>query len=168
MRPFTPIDLEDFFEYASQPEVGPSAGWPPHADRTVTKNILREFIEKGEVWAIVWKETGKVIGSMGLHPDRFRNGIASRELGYVLSRDYWGRGVMTEAANAVIRFAFETLGLAALAVCHYPFNERSRRVIRKCGFTYEGTIRKAVRRYDGMALDECVYSMTREEYDAMK
>lgn len=170
LRPFRTADLEDFYEYAQNPEVGPNAGWEPHADRSVSQSILQSFLEGDQVLAIVYRENGKVIGSIGLHGDRFREGaVNSRMLGYVLSYDYWGKGLMTEAARRVIRYAFEELELDLLAIQHFPFNERSRGVILKCGFTYEGVLRKSFRRsYDGLLLDEVCYSMTREEYEAMR
>ena len=85
-------------------------------------------------------------------------------LGYVLSPDYWGRGLMTEAARRMVSCAFEELGAALLTIQHFPFNSRSKRVIEKCGFTYEGRLRRCFLRYDGEWLDECCYSMTRDEY----
>ena len=165
LRRFRMEDLEDFYEYASRPEVGPAAGWKPHASRRESEQILAGFIHGGEVWALVWKETGKVIGSVGLHDDSHRGGVPGvKMLGYVLSSDYWGRGIMTEAARRMISYAFEERGLELMSVQHFSFNEKSRRVIEKCGFTYEGTRRQCFLRYDGERLDECCYSMTRDEY----
>ena len=72
---------------------------------------------------------------------------------------------MPEAAERALRFAFEDLGLDLVWVTHYPFNSRSKRVIEKLGFAYEGTLRQAIRRYDGVVLDRISYSMTREEWE---
>ena len=158
-------DLEDLYEYACRPEVGHAAGWKPHESRRETGQILAGFMHGTEVWAVVWKETGKVIGSVGLHGDSHRSSSPDvKMLGYVLSPDYWGRGVMTEAARRVISYAFEERGVRLVSVSHFSFNNRSRRVIEKCGFAYEGTFRRCFLRYDGEWLDECCYSMTREEY----
>lgn len=165
LRRFEIEDLEDFYEYACRPEVGPAAGWKPHESRRESSQILAGFIHGREVWAIVWKETGKVIGSIGLHEDSHRsNSPDTKMLGYVLSPDYWGKGIMTEAARRVISYAFEERGLMLMSIQHFPFNARSRRVIEKCGFTYEGTLRRCSLRYDGEWMDECCYSMTRAEY----
>ena len=73
---------------------------------------------------------------------------------------------MTEAARAVLRFGFEEQGLGLITVNHFANNRRSRRVIEKCGFYYEGTLRRGARLYDGAVLDLCCYSMTAEEYRA--
>lgn len=91
-----------------------------------------------------------------------------RELGYVLGQEQWGKGYMTEAAKAVLRYGFAELGLELIAVRHYLHNQRSRRVIEKCGFHYEGTMRQYSRRYDGTLLDGCFYSMTAQEFQALQ
>lgn len=166
LRPWAPDDLEDFYEYASMPEVGPDAGWEPHRDRDASEAILRSFIEQDETWALVYRPEQKVVGSVGLHRDDSRTGVAARMLGYVLSTRYWGRGLMTEAARAAVRHAFEYLELDVLSVSHYPFNLRSKRVIEKCGFVCEGTLRHAAKIYNGNVYDKVVYSMLRQEYFA--
>ena len=73
LRRFETGDLEDLYEYACRPEVGPAAGWKPHESRRETEQILTGFIHGTEVWAVVLKETGKVIGSVGLHGDSHRS-----------------------------------------------------------------------------------------------
>ncbi len=169
LRQFETGDLDDFYEYAKNPEVGIHAGWCPHQTLSDTAEILFEFIHSNSVWAIVWRETGKVIGSIGLHKDGTRSPSRDiRALGYALSADYWGRGIMTEAVNRMLRYVFETLELKMLTVYHYAGNNRSRRVIEKCGFCYEGTLRRCSLRFDGKWMDDCCYSMTREEYLAGK
>ena len=122
------------------------------------------FIEQNNVWAIEYKENRKAIGSVGLHMDRFREGVNARMVGYVLSEDYWGRGLMSEAVRRVGQYAFEEVNLDLLSVYHYPFNDRSRRVIEKYGFQYEGTLRMVSKIYNGTVLDEMCYSITKDEY----
>jgi RimJ/RimL family protein N-acetyltransferase len=75
---------------------------------------------------------------------------------------------MTEAAAEVIRFAFEELGLDQIGICTGPENLRSKRVIEKCGFRYEGTIRRTYKIYDGTLRDSLIFSMLREEYEERK
>lgn len=164
LRTLTPEDLDDFFEYASSPNVGPSAGWKPHEKKEESLKILKSFAEEEDVWGIVMNSSNKVIGSIGLHRDRKRENPRSRMIGYALSEDYWGRGLMTEAADRVLRHCFEELDLLIVSVYHYPSNARSMRVIEKSGFTYEGTLRQASTLFDGEVVDDVCYSMTREEY----
>ncbi len=167
LRGFKMEDLGDLYVYASDPHIGPAAGWKPHQNQEETRQILRMFIAQDEVWAIVDRESGRVIGSIGLHRDDKRSQSGSKMLGYVLAEPYWGRGLATEAARAVLRHAFEYMGLDIVSVIHFPFNVQSRRVIEKCGFHYEGTIRRATMLYSGEIYDDVCYSMTRGEWAAM-
>ena len=141
LRPFEVKDLEDFFEYASVEGVGECAGWNHHENIEVSKDILTDFIRGKKTFALVYKENNKVIGSLGLEEskeDIYKlNPFASFvELGYVLSKDYWGKGLMTEASKRVIEFIFSDLGVDYITVCHFVENDRSRRVIEKLGFKY--------------------------------
>ena len=164
LRPFERDDLDDFYTYAKNPNVGPNAGWKPHENKRESRRILREFIEGEENWAITLKDEGKVIGSIGLHPDHKRDFEQARMLGYGLNEPYWGQGLMTEAARRVVRYVFQKTPIVILSIYHYPYNQRSRRVIEKCGFHHEGTLRMAVRLFDGRVCDHVCYSMTREEF----
>ena len=157
-------DLDDMYEYAKSPHVGPRAGWEPHGSKEMSLEILNSFIAEDDVWAIVWKENGKVIGSLGLHVDTRRQGIQAKAMGYVLSADYWGRGIATEAAKCAMQYAFAETDIDILTIFHYPQNLASKRVIEKCGFQYEGTLRHASKLYDGQIVDTLCYSILRSEY----
>lgn len=140
LRPFQQTDLDDFYEYAKVPGVGEAAGWNHHLNIQESQVILNLFINEKKTFAIVKKDTGKVIGSLGLEkcgfPETYYPRLTVREIGYVLSKDYWGNGFMSEAVDRVIGYCFNELGIDALAVCHFKGNERSRRVIEKAGFSY--------------------------------
>lgn len=165
LRPFTLNDLEDLYAYAKSPNVGPSAGWKPHEDLEDSLYILKRFVETDLNWAIVELESSRVIGSVSLNTDKTRNIEGVRKLGYSMGEDYWGRGYMTEAARAVVAYGFCSLGLCIISVDHYPENSRSKRVVEKCGFTYEGTLRMAIALFDGSLHDLCCYSITRDEFE---
>lgn len=150
LRPWRESDLEDFYEYAKVDGVGEKAGWNHHQSIAESERILASFIEHKKTLALELKENGKVIGSLGMEemdPDPVGEGKFGREIGYVLSKDYWGRGLMTEAVNAVIRYCFDTLNLDYLTCGHFVQNDRSRRVIEKTGFTFFGES-KYETRYD--------------------
>lgn len=157
-------DAADLYAYARNPNVGPHAGWKPHADVKESKRIIKTIFQPNEVWAIRDKKNGKAIGTIGFEKDKYRPDVNSRELGYSLSEDYWGKGIMTEAAKAVIKYGFDTLNLQMICICTGPENKRSQNVIRKCGFTYEGTLRCAYKIYDGTLRDVLCHSLFREEY----
>ena len=140
LRPFRQSDLQDFYEYASVEGVGEMAGWAHHETMEKTQEILNNFIAEDKTFAIVFRDNGKVIGSLGIEKygreealTEFE-GYKGRELGFVLSKDYWGKGIMAEAVDAVIHYLFDQLDFDFLICGHYDFNSQSRRVQEKCGF----------------------------------
>lgn len=170
LREWIEEDCYDLYEYAKGTKVGPMAGWVPHENVDKSKEIIQLFIKDNDTWAICLKETGKVIGSIGMHPDKKRNYDSEKVkmLGYVLSEEYWGQGIMAEACKEVIRFAFEELCLEILSVYHFSTNTQSKRVIEKLGFKYEGTLRKSFKLPGGTIVDSLLYSMLKEEYMSYK
>lgn len=141
LRPWADDDLDDFYEYASVPGVGEMAGWKHHQSKEESETILEMFIREKKTFALVLKESGKAIGSLGIEQidvDPERSEKLGREIGYVLNKDYWGRGLMTEAVMAVIDHCFRVLDYDYLTCCHFKWNDQSRRVIEKCGFRYFG------------------------------
>lgn len=168
LRMWNKKDAPALYEYAKNPNVGPNAGWKPHASVYESRMIIKEIFLPNMCWAIVDKESGKVIGSIGLEEDAFRPGVKSKELGYSLSEDHWKKGIMTEAAKKVIRHAFEDLMLDVLMIKTGDANIRSQRVIEKCGFTYEGTLRRAYLLYDRSIREIRCHSMLKEEYEKLR
>lgn len=139
LRPWRETDLQDLYRYASVDGVGQMAGWTPHKDLEESGRILRMFMEGKKTFALEYQ--GRVIGSLGLeaygeayYPELAQ--MSGCELGFVLSKDYWGQGLMPEAVKAVIRYLFETKMLDFLLVGHFQWNRQSARVIAKCGFRY--------------------------------
>ena len=143
LRPFKASDLDDFYAYASVPDVGEWAGWSHHKDKKESATILQHFITEKKTFALVDKGTNHVIGSLGIEeyncplPPTY-DALKGREIGYVLSKAYWGQGLMSEAVKRAIAFCFEDLHLDFLTVGHFVRNKRSQRVIEKCGFRYLG------------------------------
>ena len=164
LRNFNINDLDDFFEYAKAEEVGPNAGWAPHSTKEETLNILNMFINDELTFAIVYKENNKVIGSISFAKDKIRPGVNCKVLGYVLSKDYHNKGIMTEAVNEFLKYGFFVLDLSIISVSHFTDNIKSKRVIEKSGFLYEGTMRKSLAIYNGTIKDRCFYSITKEEF----
>lgn len=139
IRSFQMDDLEDFYEYAKVEGVGEMAGWRHHRSLDESRLILEKFVQSSEDFAIVWKDTNQVIGSISLQtrePDVLIEGDVQRTIGYVLSKEYWGRGIMPEAVSRMLQYAFEDLGVDVLLVSHFIHNKRSQRVIEKIGFIY--------------------------------
>lgn len=143
LRPWQRSDLEDFYEYASVDGVGQMAGWQPHESREKSAEILDMFIQGKKTFAI--EAQGKAIGSVGIEaysqeqlPEL--DGLRCREIGYVLSRDYWGRCLMPEAVRAVMDYLFREVGLDAILCGYFVWNRQSARVQEKCGFRYLKTV----------------------------
>lgn len=167
MTMYTLDDAKGLYEYAKNPNVGPHAGWAPHKDVAESEEIIRTMFLPAEAWAIRLKEDDRIIGTINLEPDKYRPDSNSKELGYSLAEDQWGKGIMTEAAKCVLKFAFTELGLDQVGICTSLVNKRSQRVIEKCGFKYEGTIRRAYKIWDGTPRDSMVFSMLKSEWEEM-
>ena len=161
LRSWQESDADDLYEFGKN-ETVKMAGWEVMTDRTEAMESIRAWQRTGESWAIVQKETKKVIGEITLEDcgrdERYR------EMEFVISDAYAGQGYASEAALTILRYAFEDLDMSAVAICHYPDNHASRRVIEKCGFTYEGTLR----RYSRHLTDSVRYSMLKEEWESLK
>lgn len=167
LRPFQREDAEALYAYAKNPNVGPHAGWKPHESEEESLRIIEELFLVNQTRAVIYKETETLIGTIALEPDKRRPEVASKELGYSLAEEFWGKGIMTEAAEAVIAYAFDYMKLEVLAICTSPVNERSTRVIEKCGFKYEGTERNCYRIFDGSLRDSKCFSLLRHEWKAL-
>ncbi|MDD4797149.1 MAG: GNAT family protein [Eubacteriales bacterium] len=167
LRDWTLDDLESFYNYSKNPNVGPNAGWPPHQSMDESEKILRRFMEQQECWAIALKEKPGAVGSLGIHRDTKRDSVSTKMIGYVLAEEHWNRGLMTEAVRRVLRYLFDETDTLQVTFYHYDFNQRSRRVIQKCGFQYEGTLRQASVLPDGTLCGDVCYSITKEEYLAL-
>ena len=137
LRPFTQEDGEALYAYASHPEVGPWAGWKPHADVEESRRVIREIFLPSRTLAVVRRADGRLIGSAGFVGKHRRElGIPSEEIGYSLARDCWGQGLIPEAVEAIMENAFTALGYQALWAAYYDGNRKSKRVMLKCGMTY--------------------------------
>lgn len=139
LRAWKMDDLNDLYEYASVDGVGQMAGWMPHKSLDDSLYILNKFIKEAKTFAIVYDD--KVIGSIGLekYPESELpefNHLRGREIGYVLSKDYWGQEIMKEAVLKVIEYLFNDLKLDFIVCGHFVTNNQSRRVQEKCGFVH--------------------------------
>ena len=142
LRPWKDSDAEALYKYASDPEVGPRAGWPPHKSVEESLEIIRTvFNDATNTWAIELKETGEAIGAMGYGPSCSCN-LPAREgeplIGYWVGRPYWNRGICTEALNLMLDHIRKTTEIKSLISGHFIDNPASGRVMEKCGFVPTG------------------------------
>lgn len=144
LRATTLDDADAVFDYASDPEVTEFMIFPRHESIQDSIDFLNSnvmfFARKESIgFAIVLKETGELIGTCSYHhiaPEHHRV-----EIGYVLRRAYWDKGYMSEVVRELIRFAFEVIGMHRVEAYCNVLNERSARVMERCGMSHEGTFR---------------------------
>ncbi len=133
-------DYKDIYEYGSNKENVEFLVWGPfeNIENAIwsVENVFLNRPEKGLPvgHAIVWKENSKMIGTCDIHTWNKEEDYA--EIGYVLNKDYWGRGIATRACKAVMDYAFNDLGVSRIEIAHHKDNIASKRVIEKCGFIY--------------------------------
>lgn len=161
-RPWRDDDAETLYRYASDPEVGPRAGWPPHKSVEESLEIIRTIFHSDHIWAIVLKNAGgddcvptvaggdacvpsggEPIGCMGymVHGESNINiGENDAEVGYWVARPYWNRGICSEALRLLIDYCFNVKGFRTLWADFFPDNPASGKVMEKCGFRDTGDI----------------------------
>lgn len=137
LRPWDDMDADELFELAKEPEIGFWCGWEPHKDIRDTLFALHNFLEIKETYAICLKETGRVIGSIGLSydSDLIKN-TSECELGFWIGKPFQRKGYAFEAAKELIRHAFNDLNVGQIWCGYYDGNEKSKRLQEKLGFSF--------------------------------
>ena len=140
LRRWEDSDAEDLYKYASDPDVGPIAGWPPHQSVDESRDVIKNVFNGKEAYAICLKEDGKAIGAIELklngHTD-MTDRDDECELGYWLGKPFLCLGIMPEAVKEMLRHAFEDCGMQKVWIGYYEGNNKSKRVQEKCGFKYQ-------------------------------
>lgn len=142
LRPWRISDAEDLFIFASSPEVGPAAGWPPHTSIENSRNIIQNILSAPNTFAVVLKDIDRAVGSLGLMvgaQSHLKLPETECELGYWLGVPFWGRGIIPEAVRQILEYAFLSLQQEKVWCGYYEGNAKSWRVQEKCGFTYQYT-----------------------------
>ena len=141
LRPLRESDAEALFKYASDPDVGPRAGWPPHKSVEESLEVIRSIFNNDTTWAIELKESGEAIGAMGYLPCEDNN-LPSREgeplVGFWVGKPYWNQGICTEALGLMIDHIRRTTDIKSLISSHFIDNPASGRVMEKCDFIPTG------------------------------
>lgn len=148
LRAFQVSDTDAMFAWASDPAVANNMRYSAHQNREETRQLLQSWEESYATdplffnWAIVLKETGETIGSIGMvDVDEENRSVA---VGYCMLPSYWGKGIMTEALKRVIRYGFEEIQFNRIFSYHFLTNPASGRVQQKAGMKYEGLLRQYV------------------------
>lgn len=168
LRRFKLGDECDMFKnWANDSEVTKFLTWKPHKDVEFTKKIMGMWINGYENnnmynWAIELKEIGEVVGNISTVELDEKN--LSCEIGYCMSRKYWGKGIMSEALKAVIDYLFSEVGFNRITARHDTNNIASGKVMIKSGMTYEGTLRKVKLRDDKEFYDLAIYAILKDDW----
>ncbi len=165
-----PSDARDMYEYARLPKVTEYLLWHPHKCIEQTMDYLHYIqasYRAGDFydWAVVDNETKKMIGTCGFTRLDFNHNLA--EVGYVLNPEYWGRGIAAEALRRVMDFAFMELNVHRVEAKYIVGNDSSRRVMEKCGMTFEG-VQRASMYIKGQYRDIGICSILSDEYIAKR
>ena len=132
LRRWEESDAEDLYTYASDPDVGPIAGWPAHQCLDESRDVIRNVLNGKEAYAVCLKEDGKAIGAIELklngHTD-MTDQDDECEMGYWLGKPFW--------VKEMLRHAFEDCGMRKVWIGYYEGNIKSKRVQEKCGFKYQ-------------------------------
>lgn len=167
LRAFTPDDAEAAFEnWMSDPKVTKFLRWKTHADISDSRKIVNEWVSRSAdpefyQWAIVPKDVNEPIGTISVVDRNEALGIF--HIGYCIGSKWWHKGITSEAFSAVIHFLFEEVGANRIESQHDPENIHSGDVMKKCGLTFEGTLRQADFNNRGI-VDACVYSILQSEW----
>jgi [ribosomal protein S5]-alanine N-acetyltransferase len=161
LRPISLDDADDMFEYTSDEETTRFI-YEQHKDLNKTKKVIANYFVKESIgkYAIVLKESNKMIGAIEF---RVHEANKSGELGYTLSRHFWGKGYMTEAGKLILELAFNVLGLERVFASHDVRNDASGKVLSRLGMKYEGILRRN-HMVKGILTDSAHYSILKEEY----
>lgn len=170
LRPWREEDAAPLFRWASDPGIGPAAGWAPHASEEESRAIIRGILSAPETYAICMRDDpASPVGSVALKigaaaTAELALSSCEAELGYWIARPCWGRGYMGEAVRVLLAHGFDDLRLDAVWGMHYVGNERSRRVMERCGLAYVRTLEGMTHPVSGEEVSEDVRRITREEW----
>jgi len=162
LRPWREDDAQALFRLAADPLVGPPAGWAVHTDVEYSRRIIRDVLGEEGTFAVCIRDRGdEPVGSVGYFR---RAGIPDGvEIGYWIGRDFWGQGYIPEAVNCLLDHLFGQTDCPRVWCSHFVGNEKSKRVIEKCGFRPE-FLQEREWPDIGKKLMEQIYSIRRAEY----
>lgn len=168
LRRWEEADAEELYQYAKDPAVGPIAGWPPHTSVENSREIIRDVLTAPETYAVMLKETGKPVGSIGIMFGKNGNapmGEQEAKIGYWIGVPYWGQGLIPEAVRELLRRCFEDLNCTAVWCGYYDGNLKSKRVQEKCGFRYHHTEKDKLCELMGDIRTEHFTYLTKENWE---
>lgn len=165
-RPWRESDAQDLFRWASDPDIGERAGWPPHKTLDDSLTVIRTIFSNDHTWALELKQSSQVIGCMGYYPYGESNidiGEHDAEVGYWIAKPWWNKGLCTEALHAMIDYCFDEKEFDTLWADCFVDNPASGRVMEKCGFRDTGRTNLLSRLYHSQARPVKIYLLARQK-----
>ncbi len=168
LRKFEITDAKEMFNnWAGDPENCEHLTWSAHKNVEETKKIIADWAKNYENknyynWVIILKNTNELVG--GIDAGRFDEHNERANVGYLIAKRHWGKGIMTEALTAIIDFLFNKVNFTRIEAYHHVGNPASGRVMEKCGMKYEGTLEKYEKTNRGEFVDTLFYAILKETW----
>ncbi len=168
LRRFELSDAEDaYHNWTNDDEVTKYLTWTTHKSIQTTKSYIQFNVDMYDkepafyTWGIELRKIGQVIGNISVV--NINEKAESVHIGYCIGKDYWNKGIMSEAFSAVIQYLFEVVEVNRIDSRHDQRNPYSGKVMEKCGLVYEGTLRQSDRNNQGIC-DAAWYGLLKEEW----
>lgn len=168
LRSWCESDANDLYELASNPNIGPMAGWEPHSSIEQSREIINKVLSAPNTFAVCLKTDNRAIGCVTLMIGKNSNiGLPENEgeIGFWLGEPFWGQGIIPEAVKGVLKYGFSELNLQKIWCGYFDGNIKSKRVQEKCGFVYRYTKENVPCAIKGLLRTEHISSITKEEAD---
>ncbi len=167
LRPWKESDAEALYKYASDERIGPAAGWAAHKSVEESLKVIKDVLSAPNTYALTLKGGDEAIGSIGLINCRCPDYKEEKEIGYWIGVPFWGHGLVPEAVESMLDYCFDWLRCNRVWCAHYEGNEKSKRVIEKCGFDYAFHLEQDVELLGERRMG-LFYSINREKWAARR
>lgn len=171
LRPWSESDANDLYEFASNPSIGPMAGWEPHTSAEQSRDIINKVLSAPNTFAVCLKDDNRAIGCITLMIGKNSNiGLpeSEGEIGFWLGEPFWGRGIIPEAVKRLLKYGFNELHLQKIWCGYFEGNIKSKRVQEKCGFTYRYTKENVPCAIKGLLRTEHISCITKDEVGSIE
>lgn len=168
LRKFREKDAKDMFDnWANDEIVTEYLSWPTHENIETTKKVLKSWIDNYDnndnyLWAITLKDKDQVLGSIGVNEISGEHEYCT--IGYCIGREFWGKGITTEAFKGIINYLFNEVKFERIQAYYHTNNPASGRVMAKSGLKYEGRLRHYRKNTKGEFVDCDFYGIIKEDF----
>ncbi len=165
ITPYKSDDLADLFNLISNKELTYPAGFKPVPDLKICQNSLQYRIMSKQYVKVLLKDTKTYIGEINFYKDESRRNPNAYEIGFILLKEYWGKGLMQEALKTFIPYFNKKINIDILSMTIFVGNTKSENTVSKLGFHKDGVRRRYKKMYDDNVLDISEYSLTKDELE---